>query len=37
MIGKPGDVNRWFRQLNRGNAQAADELTPLIYNEVSRK
>lgn len=36
MTDKPGDVTRLLRQLNRGNVQAADELTPLIYDELRR-
>ena len=32
----PGDVTRLLHQLRRGNAQAADQLVPLIYDELRR-
>ena len=34
MADKPGDVTHLLRRLNRGNSQAANELVPLIYNEL---
>ena len=36
MTDKPGDVTRLLSQLNGGNSQAANELAPLIYNELRR-
>src|SRR5712691_10164685 len=36
MADKPGDVTRLLRQLTCGNSQAANELAPLIYNELRR-
>ncbi len=36
MTDKPGEVTRLLRQLNGGNAEAANELAPLIYNELKR-
>ena len=34
MADKPGDVTQLLRRLNGGNSQAANELVPLIYNEL---
>ena len=36
MADNPGDVTRLLHQLGRGNAQAADQLVPLIYDELRR-
>src|SRR5438552_17530632 len=36
MADKPGDVTRLLRHFNCGNSQAANELAPLIYNELRR-
>ena len=36
MAEPPGDVTRLLHQLRRGNAQAAEELVPLIYDELRR-
>ncbi len=36
MAGNPGDVTRLLHQLRRGDAQAANQLIPLIYDELRR-
>ena len=36
MAGEPGDVTRLLHQLKQGDAQAANELVPLIYGELRR-
>jgi RNA polymerase sigma factor (TIGR02999 family) len=36
MAETPGDVTQLLHKLRRGNAQAADELVPLIYGELKR-
>ena len=36
MADKPGDVTRLLHQLGSGNQAAADELVPLIYDELRR-
>ena len=36
MADKPGDVTQLLRHLNSGNSQVANELAPLIYNELRR-
>src|ERR1044072_5006687 len=36
MADTPGDVTRLLHQLRRGDSQAADELIPLVYDELRR-
>src|SRR5215472_8327141 len=36
MAGKPGDVTRLLNQIGHGNAAAANELAPLVYEELRR-